>query len=182
MPSNLTASHISPTKGDFCKLRPFLDAQCWCPVYLHHFCRVTLCRVDQGTTVSFCRTPLKLRASWDVTLGTYPAFAVPLLLCDILIFLQLPMTRTEFWWGEKAPAKFICNLDTEGKSKGIMCCCLKCEIISKWRPLKAPKVEKTFFVSWSRYSVQSARSTQVITFTTNGASHSVWKIRCSNTT
>lgn len=54
-----------------------------------------------------------------------------------------------------------------------MCYCLKLEISSKWRSVKVPKVEKTFFVLWSRYSMQSARSTQVITFTTNGASHSV---------
>lgn len=53
-----------------------------------------------------------------------------------------------------------------------MCYHLKREISSKWRSLKVPKVEKTSFVSWSTCSVQSARSTQVITFTTNGASHS----------
>lgn len=111
---------------------------------------------------------------WD---QTNPAFTAPLLPSEIfLIFIsQLPMSGMEFWWGERTLAKFICNFDTKKtpkKPRGIMCYHLKCEISSKWRSLKVPKVEMPSFVPRSACSVQSARSTQVITFTTNGASHS----------
>lgn len=120
---------------------------------------------------------LELWVTPGATLGTNPACTAPLLPSDIslILVLELPTTRTEFWWGERALAKFICNFDTKNlppKTQGIMCYHLKREISSKWRSLKVPKVEKPSFVSWSTCSVQSARSTQVITFTTNGASHS----------
>lgn len=48
--------------------------------------------------------------------------------------------------------------------------------------LRASKIEMTILVAYSRYLMQSACSTQVITFTTNGTSHSVRKIRGSNPT
>lgn len=151
-----------------------LFSQFWCPVW-----GPFPAAAPWGHLSSFFRTAPSCEGlqvpHWD---QTSPAFTAPLLPSEIfLIFiLQLPTSGTEFWWGERVLAKFICNFDTKKtlpkKPRGIMCYHLKCEISSKWRSLTVPKVEMPSFVPWSACSVQSARSTQVITFTTNGASHS----------
>lgn len=143
---------------------------------LHHLEGAAAPWVHEGTTGSFLRTPPSCERlqmpHWEQTLPLQ------------LHFFQVIFPSSLFCSSQRQGQNFdeenelsqslfvILTPKKKKKSQGIMCYHLKREISSKWRSLKVPKVEKTSFVPWSTCSVQSARSTQVITFTTNGASHS----------